>query len=140
MPAAGSVDDRDPLPGPVERLRLGDRDEPEVAFGQPVSVEAQRLDRSSSLRRRAAENLGQALPKIILERQKADSLTARPRASIQPAKEWNAPSGFGSFGVNAWNAYALLVSNPALPAAVLSMNGIRAATAWSMFVHFSVRS
>src|ERR1700747_2997525 len=62
------------------------------------------------------------------------------RAADQPANEWKAPSAFGSFGVNGWNVYALVVSKPALPAAVLSMNGISAATAWLMFVHLRVRS
>jgi hypothetical protein len=47
----------------------------------------------------------------------------------QPEKEWNAPSGLGSFGVNGLNAYTLVVSKPALAAALLSANGVRAAIA-----------
>src|SRR5271154_6598645 len=58
----------------------------------------------------------------------------------QPANEWNAPSGFGSTGVNGLNAYTFVVSKPALAAAGLSANGVRAVIAWLIDVHFSVRS
>jgi hypothetical protein len=62
------------------------------------------------------------------------------RLVVQPMNEWNAPNGWGSVGVKGLNLYGLLVSKPALPAAVLSANGVSAVTALPMFVHRSVRS
>jgi hypothetical protein len=71
------VDDRDPPAGPVERRRLGDRHEPEIALRQPLPVEAERVTGViRNLRDRAAENLAQTVPDIVRERHAPDASRA----------------------------------------------------------------
>lgn len=70
----------------------------------------------------------------------ANLLIRHGARTVHPPKEMKSPSGFGSVGVNGLNAKLVLLSKPALPAAVASANGVNAATAWSMSVHSNVRS
>ena len=58
----------------------------------------------------------------------------------QPRNEWNSPSGSGRVGVNGSNLYGLLVSKPAIAAALLLANGVSASTALLIAVQRSVRS
>lgn len=62
------------------------------------------------------------------------------KSGIQPPNPKNSPSGDGNVGVNGTKSKDTVVSNPAAAAAPGSANGVRAATAWLICVHFKVRS
>jgi hypothetical protein len=62
------------------------------------------------------------------------------RLQVYPPNPKKSPSGEGSVGVNGTKSNALLVSKPAAAAAAGSANGVSAATAWLISVHFRVRS
>src|SRR5262245_53903228 len=70
---------REPAPGPVEPGRLRDRDEPEIALGEPLSEEEQRLSVRSG--RLLAQDLGEARAELRLEYRHAPILGARDSTS-----------------------------------------------------------
>src|SRR5262245_21218172 len=63
------VDDRKPLSRPVERSRIGDRHEPEIALGEPLPEEAKRIPDplGGDFWDTASDHLAETLPELVRE-------------------------------------------------------------------------